>query len=108
MIRYGKSSLVSGFLAPNVANELEAIKSVKKSLLECKKNGGGRLGELDMEHIDEFLTSLKNHGKTVTKEWGADTTTVEQIVRVVEITKPILSGYWLIDIESGLNICNIT
>jgi len=108
MIHFGSGHGVNGFIAPNVENEIEAVKSVKNALLSLKKSDNKKSGELDIERIDMFLHSLKNYGKTITRSFGGGTKEiVEEIVRVVEITKPLQAGFWLLDIESNNTLCNI-
>jgi hypothetical protein len=101
-INWDKGSAVTGFLVPCVENELEALKTLKKSLIVTKSSTSK--GELEKKRIKCFLYSLKRPWRITNRSFKTDET--RKTVCIQELTTPVLAGYWLIDIYNKQHLCN--
>ena len=93
---------VTGFIVPSAENKKNAIKQLKKSLLEhrhkFRKAPESLSNELSLRRINEFLWSLKRPHR-INKRG-------DQLVKVLPIEKPILANYWLQEIGENFTLCN--
>ena len=99
---------VTGFLAFGVNDEEEARRKVIKSLLEKKSKILKEDQWNKRKRVSRFIKALNHpwriteYGKSVFGHWSNPT------IEYLEITdQTIEAGYWLEEISSGENYCNL-
>lgn len=100
---------VNGFICPGTGTKEEAIQTVKESLEKSiklfrkKQIGAGPLNDSiyvnKIKRQKEFLASIKNH--TGLSPNGSP------LVKVIRLDFPVQAGYWLEDIVTMVNVCNM-
>ncbi len=115
LIHWDKNSAVTGFLTPNAKDENHAISMIKKTLL-CRKKlttNEDNSSSFSINRINLFLKALKrpwrlNHrDKLLAERFNRKEFKQRKTVEITELQLPTLAGYWLEDICTGKNICNI-
>lgn len=108
MIRFSGFA-VSGFFVPQAINEEDAIKQIKYQMVEAmaitrekaKKEHGS-------SHYTEYLNRLKSFYASLKRPWRkTKRDRHDPIVKILKWNKPILTGYWLEEIKSNTNLCNL-
>jgi len=102
---------VNGFFVPQAKDEKDALKQLKESLVQKKKRSikdrerDSMSDELSFRRVRSALRSLKKPWRYTKK--SIERGRKESVVRVMKWNKPLLTGYWLTDIETGGHLCNI-
>jgi len=103
IIHFGiaKPVYVTGFIIPVATDKNDALEQLKTSLKQHddKINESDSIThELSTKSIKEYLWSLNRPDKINERN--------DPLVQIIEITKPIVAGYWLQEIGENSQLCN--
>jgi len=108
MIHWDRGIYVQGFLVPNMKDEKEALKALKKSFIICKIKIIERKNEIDPYRFTSELNRIKEYLKALKRPWRLNNRSNSlKSVRIIELILPTESGYWLKDIMQNKTLCNI-
>lgn len=113
MIRFG-GPYVTGFIIPQAKNELHAIKQVKAMVWVQMNTEGAKKrhegNEFNVTRLKELMRSLKRPwrlaGNFRKNSLIQCVVSKDPVVKVLEMTIPVYSNYWLVDMSSLSHLCN--
>lgn len=99
------STAVTGFLVPEMQNEEQALKLLKKCLYIRIWMNKQQAGD-QFEHSEYSTYRLKAFIRTLKRPWRI-TKDRDRVVHIEKLQTPVFSNYWLTDIIVGQHLCNI-
>lgn len=111
---------VNGFVVPQAENEKHAI-SILKRLISVRIKAIKLSSKKDYALSNNNLTNLTSYMRTLRRPWRkpgpprpkdfiynkGKFRNNEPVVRVVELILPVHAGHWLMDMATGIYLCNM-